>query len=133
MPVTPRPLAPIALLVALSVVTACGGDDGGGAPPPADRTVSIEATEYRFDTAAPPAIVEGETIRFEVANVGRLIHEMQVLDVNGRLLDRTGRIGPGSTDDVTVTFETAGNYQIICDVDDHLSQGQRAVFAVAAP
>jgi uncharacterized cupredoxin-like copper-binding protein len=37
---------------------------------------------------------------------------------------------PGSADTVTVTFDEAGSYQIICDVDDHLSRGQRAVFEV---
>lgn len=117
------------------MLAGCGGDDGGGDGGDDDaaiasRTVGIDATEYRFDTAAPPAIVVGETIRFEVSNVGRLVHEMQVLDGLGRILDRTGRIMPGSVDTVTVTFDEAGNYQIICDVDDHLSRGQRAVFEV---
>jgi plastocyanin len=125
-----RPLTS-ALLLATLALAACGGDDGAGdGSTLASRTVRIDATEYRFDTAAPPAIVVGETIEFDVRNVGRLVHEMQVLDEVGRLLDRTGRIMPGSADTVTVTFDEAGSYQIICDVDDHLSRGQRAVFEV---
>jgi plastocyanin len=31
---------------------------------------------------------------------------------------------------VTVTFEEAGIYQVICDIDDHLSRGQQARFEV---
>jgi plastocyanin len=131
-----RALVPLTLSIAIGALplAGCGGDDDGanGGTGIASRTVGIDATEYRFDTAAPPAIVVGETIQFEVTNVGRLIHEVQVLDGLGRVLDRTERIMPGSVDTVTVTFDEAGSYQIICDVDDHLSRGQRAVFEVAA-
>jgi plastocyanin len=31
---------------------------------------------------------------------------------------------------VTVTFEEAGNYRLICDIDDHLSRGQSATVTV---
>ena len=89
------------------------------------------ATEYAFSGDQGEDIVAGETIQFIVSNAGELIHEMQVLDADGKLLGRTGEIAPGGRDQVTVEFAEPGVYQVICDVDDHLSRGQRAPFEVA--
>ncbi len=115
-------------------IAACGEDDpsgSGGASDGATRVVEIEAAEYSFAGDPGDDIVAGETIQFVVTNVGELRHEMQVLDGEGKLLDRTGEIPAGGRDQVTVTFAEPGTYQVICDIDDHLSRGQRANFVVA--
>ena len=111
---------------------ACGGgdDDESEGEIQEARTVEITASEYTFTGEPGEDIVAGETIRFVVSNAGELDHEMQVLDGDGRLIDRTGEIPPGGQDDVTVEFEDAGVYQVICDIDDHLSRGQQVRFPV---
>lgn len=108
-----------------------GGDGDGGDGEEADRAIAVTATEYRFNAEAGIEIVSGETIEFEVTNVGEVTHEMQVLTGDGKELGRTGEIEPSQSDSVTVTFEEAGVYQVICDIDDHLSRGQQAKFEVA--
>ncbi|MGI9646692.1 MAG: cupredoxin domain-containing protein [Ilumatobacteraceae bacterium] len=121
-------------ITAVLLLAACGEDDGSATTAKGPtRTVEIVATEYAFAGDPGDAIVAGETIRFAVSNGGELIHEMQVLDGDGKLLDRTAEIPPGGRDEVTVTFEEPGVYQVICDVDDHLSRGQQARFDVAEP
>lgn len=107
------------------LLVACGED--------APRTVELRTVEYAFEVDDPPNIQAGERIRFRVTNAGQLVHEMQVLDATGRVYGRTARIAPGAVDDVTVAFEDAGSYTVICDVDDHLSRGQRAAFSVSEP
>ncbi len=131
-----RRLSRLIVIAALATgaLGACGEDEpsgAGGASGGATRTVEIEASEYAFAGDPGDEIVAGETIQFIVSNVGELRHEMQVLDGEGKLLDRTGEIPAGGRDQVTVTFAEAGTYQVICDIDDHLSRGQRAQFVVA--
>lgn len=108
-------------------LVACGSAD---APTEVTQTITIDATEYAFVAAAPFTITAGETVRAVMNNKGNLVHEMQVLDENGRLIDRVGRIEPGASGDVVVSFDEPGIYQLICDVDDHLTRGQRARFLV---
>ena len=131
-PGAPTTLMATAAIVAMLAV-GCGGgddDDGGRGGEEADRSIAVTATEYRFDAEAGIEIVSGETIEFGVTNIGEVTHEMQVLTGDGKELGRTGEIEPSQSDSVTVTFEEAGVYQVICDIDDHLSRGQQARFEV---
>lgn len=129
-PGTPTTLMATAAIVAMLAVGCGGGDDDGGDAEEADRSIAVTATEYRFDAEAGIEIVSGETIEFDVTNMGEVTHEMQVLTGEGKELGRTGEIEPSQSDSVTVTFEEAGVYQVICDIDDHLSRGQQARFEV---
>jgi uncharacterized cupredoxin-like copper-binding protein len=113
------------------VLTACGSadEDGADGDRPA-RIVDLEAVEFAFRTDAAITIASGDTIEFRVRNAGELDHELEVLDARNRSLGKTERISPGATRSVTVTFEEAGAYQVICDIDNHRSLGQNAQFTV---
>ncbi len=52
---------------------------------------------------------------------------MQLLDANGRLIER---IAPGASGKVVVGVDEPGVYQLICDIDDHLTRVQRSSFTV---
>lgn len=110
------------------VLSGCGSDEA--ASNGATRTVEVTAKEYSF-TGDPGALTEGDTIEFVLSNGGQLVHSMEVLSDEGRSLGKTERLDPGAVGSVTVTFADAGQYRLICDVDDHLSRGQVASLSVA--
>ena len=123
----------IALLVLVSSVFVACGSDGGAADESsstAARTIEITATEYAFN-GDPGVIGSGDTIEFDVENIGEVDHSLEVLSSSGSSLGRTERIAPGESASVTVTFDDAGVYRLICDVDDHLSRGQTASITVS--
>jgi plastocyanin len=117
------------LVLASAVLGACGSDEATDAPSATARTIEITASEYEFN--GDPGVIEpGDTIEFEVENVGQVDHSLEVLSSTGSSLGRTDRIVPGASDAVTVAFDEAGVYRLICDVDDHLSRGQTATITV---
>jgi plastocyanin len=118
------------LVLASWLFVSCGSDDtAAGESSSAARTIEITATEYEFN-GDPGVIVPGDTIEFDVENVGEIDHSLEVLSSSGSSLGRTERIAPGASASVTVTFDDAGAYRLICDVDDHLSRGQTASISV---
>jgi plastocyanin len=120
-----------AVAISVIVLAGCGGgsDESESEPAGPARVVDITAKEYSFN-GDPGTIAAGDTITFVVSNTGVEDHQMQVLDGDGRRIDQTDRILPGASDEVTVTFEEAGPYRLICDIDDHLSRGQTAGLTV---
>ncbi len=135
------PIGPVAVLLLLTTawLTACGSSDSAGgsasefSPDDVTQTVEFTATEYEFGADASTTIEAGDVVRFRLTNIGQLDHEMRVLDENGRMIDQVERLAPGASGEVILAFETAGQYQLICDIDDHLTRGQRAVFSVNEP
>jgi plastocyanin len=121
----------MALLVLVSwLLVSCGSDEtAAGESSSASRTIEITATEYEF-TGDPGVIGPGDRIEFDVVNAGAVDHSLEVLSSSGSSLGRTERIAPGARASVTVTFDDAGVYRLICDVDDHLSRGQTASISV---
>lgn len=118
-------------LVAASLLGACGsaGDDGSATGGPA-RRVELTAVEFAFTADEAITISAGDTIEFDVRNGGNLEHQLEVLNAENRSLGSTERIPPGARRSVTVTFDQPGVYQVICDIDNHLSLGQSAQFEV---
>lgn len=135
-----RPTAPaivarlVAVLSVMSMATlttsGCASSDAGEGNDDPPRVVEITAVEYDFLTERPPDITVGETITFVLTNAGAMAHELQLLDDQGRRLAMIDAIAPGGTGRATHRFDRAGLYQVICDLDDHLSRGQRKVFQV---
>jgi plastocyanin len=126
---TRRPIVALVVLVS-SLLVACGSDGTAGDESSSpERTIAITASEYAFN--GDPGVIEaGDTVAFDVENIGEVDHLLEVLSSSGSSLGRTERIAPGDSATLAVTFEDAGVYRLICDVDDHLSRGQTASITV---
>ena len=120
--------AVIAMTTGAALFSACGsGGSADTAQGTVTQTIEIIATEYAFSGDPATEISAGETVRIVVRNEGGLRHELQLLDTDARLIDRTEELEPGATGEITVTFDSPGVYQVICDIDDHLSRGSEPV------
>lgn len=135
----PRPLAAVLLLVALP---ACGGDHdthGGGAE---GRVVTVTATDaLRFEPSAVTAKA-GEKVTFRISNNGKARHEFVIGDdayhashratmASASPSDGHGHHGdggssvdlpPGSSTDLTITMPDAPP-RFACYVDRHADAG----------
>jgi len=118
-----------AMVAALAAIAGCGSEEASEPEGP-PRSVEIAAVEYAFEAKESITITAGETIEFVVSNEGSLDHELEVLTDANRRLGKTERIAPGDSASVVVTFDDAGVYRVICDIDDHRSRGQQAEFTV---
>ncbi len=111
-------LAAIALLAIF--VSACGGGaggstTGGGA---AAQSVTVTATEFKFDPATINA-TPGQTINLTVKNNGTTQHTLVLAQANVKLT-----IDPGKTVNQTFTAPSApGTYQYECDIPGHKEAG----------
>ncbi len=105
--------------------------DGGATALVADRTIAVGATNYSFDLPQGATIEKGETITFTMKNDGTIEHEMEVFLPDG---DALGEIGPtkaGETGSVTLTFDKAGTYRLVCGIEGHEAQGMVSSIEVA--
>lgn len=114
-------------VAAAVLLVGCGSGETTNSPP---RDVALEANEFSFQASEAITITSGDTINFNVRNVGDLDHQMEVWNSENRVLGKTDRIPPGATRSVTVTFDEAGSYRVVCDIDNHLTLGQQANFNV---
>lgn len=89
---------------------------------PPDRTLPVVAKEFRFENLGTFAARSGETVRFDVRNVGGMGHVFQVRDPAGRVVGETVRIAGGRTETAAATFERAGTYTYVCELGDHGSR-----------
>jgi plastocyanin len=96
----------------------------------ADREVELTATDYAFGLA-DANIKVGETIRFEMRNLGKEPHEFEVFGPDGKVLGEIAEIKADASGSVTLSFDRPGTYRYICDVDDHQARGMKGTFTVS--
>jgi plastocyanin len=117
-------------LLLLPVIAACGADSPAAeTSSEPSRSIEIIAREYTFN-GDPGVIAAGDTIEFVLQNDGAIDHSLEVLSEAGSSLGATERVAAGGSGSLTVTFDDAGVYRLICDVDDHLSRGQAGTITV---
>jgi uncharacterized cupredoxin-like copper-binding protein len=126
-----KPVLSLVVVMGVAMTAACGADSSTEPPLPS-RSIEVVAVDYDFVVRRPPDIVAGEEITFVLTNQGSEPHEMQLLDERGRQLGAVPAIAPGTRGELTYRFERAGVHQIICDIEDHLTLGQRKFFEVTS-
>ena len=123
----------IALAVIALALAACGG--GGGAT---ELTVSME--DIRFDPAEW-SVSAGEEISLTAINAGFLDHEFVIVEAGSEISTtdefsdgdaywETGAISGQTTSEFTFTAPEAGEYQVICTIDNHFDAGMAGTLTV---
>jgi uncharacterized cupredoxin-like copper-binding protein len=109
-----------------------------GDPVKAARTIIIDMTDMMRFTPQEIAIKQGETVRFLVANKGKLMHEMVIgtmdeLKEHGELMKQhpgmehdepyLAHVSPGKKQDLVWQFTKAGEFHYACLVPGHFEAG----------
>lgn len=96
------------------------------------RTVELSANEWGYTGLEGFTARVGETVRFQLRNVGTLEHEMEVLGPDGEPVGEVGPTQPGASGDVVVTFGESGEWTMECGIAGHLDHGMLQSFTVTA-
>ena len=109
-----------------------------GDPKKATRTIKVDMSDKMRFTPAKLTIRQGDTVRFEVQNSGKVMHEM-VLGTMKELKEHAelmlkhpgmehdepymAHVGPGKTERVVWQFTKAGEFYYGCLVPGHFEAG----------
>ncbi len=103
--------------LAALALAACGGGASSGSSSAAPLTVTINATEFKFDPATINA-TPGQTVNLTVKNSGSVQHSFVIAGANVKLT-----IDPGKSATQTFTAPAAGTYTFECDIAGHKEAG----------
>ena len=109
-----------------------------GDPKRVTRTIKLDMTDaFRF-TPADVTVKRGETVRFVVANSGKVLHEMvlgttEELKAHAELMKKfpdmehadanMAHVKPGAKGEIVWQFTKAGEYQFACLIPGHYEAG----------
>jgi uncharacterized cupredoxin-like copper-binding protein len=135
------------------VLSACGssahdGMDMGSSASP-NRTVNVQMTDLAFSTATI-SVKAGETVKFVFQNNGKVRHDAFIGDTAAQVQhgmemrsgpgsmpahDMNGSDGvtvqPGTTGELTMTFDKAGPLELGCHEPGHYEAGMKAMVDVS--
>ena len=135
-----KPHAPAAQAVAEQT-------DWGIAGTTATRTVTIDLLDTMRFSPDRVEVALGETVRFEIRNRGRMLHEMVIgtpaeLAEHARLMAKNpgmehdapymAHVDPGKTGEIVWTFNRAGEFEYACLLPGHYEAGMRGRIVVKA-
>jgi uncharacterized cupredoxin-like copper-binding protein len=121
-----------------------------GDPKHVDRSVTIEARDFAFDTSEL-TFAAGETVKFVVVNKGRHKHELTIGDAaeqtkhrdamskmsdmahsedGGDMPGNAVHVAPGETRELVWTFTRAGKLEFACNYPGHADLGMEGKITV---
>lgn len=104
----------------------------------APRTVAMTANDLLQFTPAVVQAVKGETITFQIHNVGQAVHEFMVGALADAFADKEGTaevadIGPDQTGSITTTFDGDGPFAFACHAPGHFEHGMLGYIQLVGP
>lgn len=116
-------------LVATVALGACGGGgDGGGAEdggtPSAGHTLSLTASEFKFEPSELSASA-GHDVTISITDAGTIEHDFTIDEAGVKIA-----VKPGETKSATVSLD-AGTYTFYCSVPGHREAGMEGTLTVS--
>jgi uncharacterized cupredoxin-like copper-binding protein len=119
------------VIVSMLALAACGGDDDNGDDSGGNgngSSISMEMGEMYFD---PDSISAdgGSTIEIEFDNVGNVLHDFTIDDLNGERVHV--EVASGNTGSVTLQIpDGGGDIEFYCSVPGHRASGMEGVISI---
>jgi uncharacterized cupredoxin-like copper-binding protein len=143
-------IAGAAILISVSVLAACSAQSSssptataspslGFTPGTKDnpRVVVITADDTLKFSPASVTVAKGETVTFQVKNVGAVVHEFMIGPMEDAYADKEGTpevadIAGGTSKSVTFTFDGPGPYAFACHAEGHFEAGMKGVITLVS-
>jgi Uncharacterized copper-binding protein len=116
-----------------------------GEPAKVTRIVAVEMSDTMRFSPNSLQVKEGETIRFQVKNAGKVLHEMVIgtreeLDSHAAMMKKypnmehdeayMAHVDPQKTGDIVWLFNRKGSFEFACLVAGHYDAGMRGTILV---
>lgn len=112
-------------LLALTM-TLSGSAHGHAAEADRGRVIEVRVREYRF-TPENIEVKRGERVTLRLINEGTERHEWEIESLDVEIEP----VQPGGSAELTlVAPKKAGQYEYICDLEDHHEQGMKGIMTV---
>lgn len=89
------------------------------------KEIKVSAKEFAY-TPSTITVKKGENVKLTLINDGTTAHNLTI----GDLTLATKTVGPGESDSITFTADTAGTFTFFCSVDSHESLGLKGTLIV---
>jgi uncharacterized cupredoxin-like copper-binding protein len=104
----------------------------------APRVVNLTADDRLNFTPGLVQAAVGETVTFRIHNVGKAVHEFMIGPLTAAFADKEGTpevadIGPGSTGNLTFTFNGSGPFAFACHAPGHFEHGMAGYVQLVGP
>jgi uncharacterized cupredoxin-like copper-binding protein len=138
-PVPPATVAPATPVVTLAPTAApaptLGFTPGTAAAP---RVVQLSANDLLQFTPGVVQVAKGETVTFQIHNVGQAVHEFMVGPLADAFADKEGTaevadIGPDQTGSITTSFAGDGPFAFACHAPGHFEHGMLGYIQLVGP
>ena len=102
------------------------------------RIVQLTANDLLQFTPGVVQAVKGETITFQIHNIGQAVHEFMVGALADAFADKEGTpevadIGPDQTGSITTTFDGDGPFAFACHAPGHFEHGMLGYIQLVGP
>jgi uncharacterized cupredoxin-like copper-binding protein len=92
------------------------------------RVIKLQVNDLLLFDPTAVSVQQGETITFQIANIGQAVHEFKVGPMKASFGDLTtvpevAPINPGTTVTLTYTFSATGPYAFACHAPGHFENG----------
>ena len=104
----------------------------------APRVVELSSDDLLQFTPGVVQVAKGETVTFQIHNVGKAIHEFMVGPLADAFADKEGTpevadIGPDQTGSITTTFDGDGPFAFACHAPGHFEHGMLGYIQLVGP
>jgi uncharacterized cupredoxin-like copper-binding protein len=104
----------------------------------APRVVEVSANDLLQFTPGFVQVAKGETVTFEIHNVGKAVHEFMVGPLKDAFADKEGTpevadIAGGDSKSITTTFDGDGPFAFACHAPGHFEHGMLGYIQLVGP
>jgi uncharacterized cupredoxin-like copper-binding protein len=102
------------------------------------RVVQLTANDLLNFTPGAVQVAKGETVEFQIHNLGKAVHEFMVGALSDAFADKEGTpevadIAPDETKSITTTFDGDGPYAFACHAPGHFEHGMLGYIQLVGP